>query len=324
MKGRLEEVTAARLELLPARVGAVTPQMVLQRDAPGLEAPDHRSANRSCRLLEACDGWIALNLARPEDVELASVMCGRDARDGQTDHWEAVAGLARTSAASDFVSRAVEFQLPVAALAEAPSCPLDAWKRAAAPRRVLDLSALWAGPLCAGLLARAGAHVTRVESVRRRDPTPDTAPRLDHFLNGAKTRLALDLTDAIDRTRLRDAVMDADVLVTSARLPALARLGLEPDILLASHPRLIWAAITAHGSTGSGAMRVGFGDDCAVAGGLVRREAGAPRFLGDALADPLTGLEAALAVLDWTGESRGGFIDMSMARVAAAYAQAAS
>jgi hypothetical protein len=54
-----------------------------------------------------------------------------------------------------------------------------------------------------------------------------------------------------------------------------------------------------------------------VAGGLVDWNTGKPRFLGDALADPLTGLEAALAVLS----GQRGVIDMAMARVAAAYAR---
>ena len=103
------------------------------------------------------------------------------------------------------------------------------------------------------------------------------------------------------------------MLVTSARPAALARLGLDP----AHFPHLTWAAITAHGFAGPGALRVGFGDDCAVAGGLLRWQDGEPRFLGDALADPLTGLEAARAVL----AGQRGLIDLAMARVAAAYAE---
>ena len=39
----------------------------------------------------------------------------------------------------------------------------------AATFRVVDLSALWAGPLCARLLGRAGARITKVESVERPD-----------------------------------------------------------------------------------------------------------------------------------------------------------
>ncbi len=52
-----------------------TPEVLLGRDAPGgLALPDHRSANRHCRLLAARDGWVALNLARPEDRELVPVL----------------------------------------------------------------------------------------------------------------------------------------------------------------------------------------------------------------------------------------------------------
>ena len=339
MTGRLGELLAARLALLPRQVGGLTPQLLLQRDAPGLSAPDHRSANRSCRLLEARDGWVALNLARPEDVELTSILCDQGAERRAARHqegnnrevnhcevtiWDVVADMARDCAASEFVARAVEFQLPAAALDEATSPPFETRSGGDAPRRVLDLSALWAGPLCAGLLAKAGAQVTRIESVRRRDPTPDTAPELDQFLNDAKERVALDLSDANDRARLLEMVLDADVLVTSARAPALARLGLAPETLFALRPRLIWAAITAHGSRGAGALRVGFGDDCAAAGGLVRRETFSPQFMGDALADPLTGIEAALAVFERTRQSSGGFIDIAMARVAAQYAREAS
>jgi crotonobetainyl-CoA:carnitine CoA-transferase CaiB-like acyl-CoA transferase len=43
---------------------------------------------------------------------------------------------------------------------------------------------------------------------------------------------------------------------------------------------------------------VAFGDDAAVAGGLVGRSAAGPVFCGDAIADPLTGLESVLAVAD--------------------------
>ena len=37
------------------------------------------------------------------------------------------------------------------------------------PIRVVDLSALWAGPLCGAILAAAGCDVTKVEAVDRMD-----------------------------------------------------------------------------------------------------------------------------------------------------------
>lgn len=295
-----------RLARLPFAVGA---EQLLTRDAP-LSRPGRRSANRSCGLLATCDGWIAVNLARPEDIELVPALTGRDG-----DPWDVLAAAAREGTAAELVTRGIELQLPIAELGEATPVTLPSGSGEASGVRVLDLSALWAGPLCAGLLARAGARVTRIENVARPDPTPLSSPRLDRWLNGAKSLLRLDLSTADDRAKLRGLVAAADVVVTSARPRALARLGLEDD-LLAARPELIWAAVTAHGWAED---RVGFGDDCAVAGGLVGWEGGEPWFVGDALADPLTGLEGALTILERLGEGRGGRIDLAMARVAVAY-----
>lgn len=312
---RLEAILAERLAVLP---GAPGPHELLLRDAPGgLETPDVGSANRHCRLLQAQDGWIALNLARPEDREVVPALTG-----GEGPEWAAVSAAIRREPATRFRDRAIELQLPVSVLGEARAPSLPRVMAGPVPRRVVDLSALWAGPLCAGLLARAGADLLRIESRRRPDPTPLASPELDRRINGGKRRLSLDLSSAADRTRLMDEIRRADVLVTSARPAALARLGLAPDELLASCPHLVWVAITAHGFFGEGATRVGFGDDCAAAGGLVRWDRDQPRFLGDALADPLTGLEAALAVVRQTATGRGGLLDLAMARVAASYAGA--
>ena len=305
----LHEVLCERLALLPG-AARLDPSELLARDAPGgLAPPDHRSANRSCRLIEAQDGWFALNLARADDRDLIPALTGCDPG---ADVWRAVETAAWNENAAALVARGIEFQLPAALPGEAAPLPLVA--RATAPcsgLRVADLSALWAGPLCAGLLARCGAIVNRIESATRPDPTPLASPTLDARINGGKRRVVLDLAN---RASLLAVIRESDVLVTSARAPALARLGLDPAELLAEQPGLVWIAITAHGWDTN---RVGFGDDCAVAGGLLRE---GPRFLGDALADPLTGLEAALAALDSVARGEGGLIDMSMARIAASYA----
>lgn len=302
----------ARLhDLLRDRIGAfgLAPQQVLERDAPGgLAAPGTASANRHCRLLATADGWCAVNLARADDVELVPALTGRDG-----EPWAALAQWAGALRAEDVRDRATELQLPAAVVGESTPQRLAPPGGRAVPRKVVDLSALWAGPLCAGLLARAGSRVVRIESLGRPDPTPASSPLLDARLNGGKTRLPLDLRSETGRAALMAELADADVLVTSARPAALARLGLEAENV----PHLTWVAITAHGSAGPGAARVGFGDDCAAAGGLVQWDEGAPSFLGDALADPLAGLEGALAVL----AGQRGLIDLAMARVAAAYAK---
>lgn len=308
--GRLRKVLAARLSAVSEAFGV--PEL-LARDAPGgLAAPDWRSANRHCRLLKASDGWLALNIARDEDREMLPALIGGDGNPS----WEQVAEVVAHESASRFRDRAIELQLPVAVLGETCAAPLRPVAYGAVPGQVIDLSALWAGPLCAGLLGRIGADVLRIESLGRPDPTSWASPKLDRRINGGKRRLALDLSRPSDRACLMEKLATADVLVTSARPAALARLGLTEQALRKACPGLCWVAITAHGFFGAGAARVGFGDDCAVSGGLVRWEQGRPRFFGDALADPLTGIEAALAVL---GRDGPGMIDMAMARVAASY-----
>jgi crotonobetainyl-CoA:carnitine CoA-transferase CaiB-like acyl-CoA transferase len=67
--------------------------------------------------------------------------------------------------------------------------------------------------------------------------------------------------------------------------------------------------------------RPAFGDDAAVAGGLVGTGAEGPVFCADAIADPLTGLEATLAVTESLNRGGGELIQVSMAAVAATYAQ---
>ena len=66
--------------------------------------------------------------------------------------------------------------------------------------------------------------------------------------------------------------------------------------------------------------RVAFGDDAAVAGGLVVWDESGPCFCADAVADPLTGLAAAVGVLDALKQRHSVLLDIAMARVAAGFA----
>jgi crotonobetainyl-CoA:carnitine CoA-transferase CaiB-like acyl-CoA transferase len=67
-------------------------------------------------------------------------------------------------------------------------------------------------------------------------------------------------------------------------------------------------------------MRVGLGDDAAAAGGLVGEAEGGPVFLADAVADPVTGLVAAMAVVDAVTSGGRWLLDIALARVASAVA----
>lgn len=276
------------------------------------------SRNGRCRLLAARDGWLAVNLARAEDIEAVPALLGEVGEGG----WAQLARALPARAAAEVVAQGALLGLAVALPGEtqepapvASAAPGRAWRGAA---RVLDLSALWAGPLCGALLAAAGADVLRLESATRPDPTATVQPRLYARLNGAKRHGVLDLATAAGRAALAAAIVRADVIITSARARGLRALGWIPS----GWSHAIHVAITAHGLAGAGAGRIGFGDDCAVAGGLLDRDRdGRPAFVGDAIADPLTGIRAASLALGALSRGECGTLDVSLAATSALVAR---
>jgi CoA-transferase family III len=314
-------LTAAALSL--GRRIAFDPVSALARETPmRLFPPSQLSPNQHCRLMEAADGWIAVNLARPEDREALPAWINCDATNAPIETlWNVISNAVRTSPTATLIAQAVLLGMPVAKVSPpstlAGQLSPKLWDRPRAPganRTALDLSALWAGPYCGALLAEAGFVVTKIESPVRPDPTAN-----DVRLNGRKRHHSLDLADP----SLTAMIIDTDVLITSARPHALARLSLTEERLFALNPSLLWIAITAYGWSGEAALRVGFGDDCAAAAGLLGLNAGKPVFLGDALADPITGIVAATETLEAVVNGKAGLVDVALAPTAAAFAQRA-
>lgn len=306
--------------------------------AAGLTRQGDVSCGGACRLLPAADGWVAVSLPRPDDWSLTAAWLERPTplEDGR---WDRVAeGVARLEAA-ELVARAGLLGLAVASVGErAPDrrgTPVDdaappdhlpgVTVRDAGPGRapmpgrpvtVVDLSSLWAGPLAASLLLRAGAQVVKVESTTRPDGARRGPRPFFASLNGGKVPVSLDLGAAPGRRALADLVARADVVVTSARPRALEQLGLDPWALVGAGGPGVWLAVTGYGDGPGSAERVAFGDDAAAAGGLVVRDVAGPNFCGDALADPVTGLAGAAAVLEVLAAGRRAVVVASMADVA--------
>lgn len=286
----------------------------------GLMRHGRCSANRSCRLLATRDADIALNLPRAQDRELLAAWL-----EAPADGWDDIARIVADRDAGPLIERAR--LLGLAAARSMPASPDAApfmIERLGAPRSplarplVIDLSALWAGPLAGALLHAAGARVVKVESVRRPDGARAGNAAFHDLLNGGKASVALDFADAADRGRLRRLVDVADIVIESARPRALAGLGI--DAAAIARRGATWLSITAHGRAGAAADRIGYGDDAAVAGGVAAAMAaawGEPLFAGDAIADPLTGITAALAA--WASWRAGGgrLVSLALADVAA-------
>lgn len=293
----------------------------------GLRSHGRVSAGGATRLMPGGGGWCAMTLSRPDDVDAVPALVeadGPEADEVAADPWPAVEHRVRDVGPEAFVERARLLGLPAGVLgettAEVPRVRRQGGRRAPAALAgllVVDMSSMWAGPLCGRLLADAGATVVKVESRARPDGTRAGPTEFLDWMNAGKLSYEADFTHPGGLRRLLAA---ADVVLESSRPAALERRGLGPSEPGARDGR-IWLRITGHGTVGDRADWVAFGDDAAVSGGLVVGTTDAPRFCGDAIADPLTGMQAALAVLESRARGGGEIVELSMAAVAARYAQ---
>src|SRR5271163_703343 len=311
-------VAADIARLLSVEVDAAT--MLAGRAAIlGLTRRGRVSAGGATQLLATADGWCAIALPRADDIATLSALLEADAV--PDDPWVALSGWAATRSTETVVARGQLLDIAVAGLAEA-AAELPVVRRGrggAEPRRVegmlvADLSSLWAGPLCGQLLARAGAVVVKVESPSRPDGTRSGEPAFFDWMNFGKLSYAVDFGDGSDA--LRQLLTAADIVIEGSRPAALRRRQLSADDLPA-RPGRIWLRIKGYRDQ---PQRAAFGDDAAVAGGLVGAAADGPVFCGDAIADPLSGLEAVRAVAQSLHRGGDEVIDVSMAQVAARYA----
>jgi crotonobetainyl-CoA:carnitine CoA-transferase CaiB-like acyl-CoA transferase len=110
--------------------------------------------------------------------------------------------------------------------------------------RVVDFGQYIAGPLTAMLLADQGADVTHV------DPPggPRWTSRANATLNRGKRCTELNLRDAQDLDRAREAVASADVLIENFRPGVMDRLGLGHSATLTANSRLIYCSLPGFAS----------------------------------------------------------------------------
>jgi hypothetical protein len=330
------------------------------------------SANGTCRILRSADGWLAVNLARPDDLRSVPAVLGREVRGPATDSpvpdstvpdstvpdstvpdstvpdstvpdstvpdstvpdstvpdstvpdstaWEELRVTAAARPAAELAAAAQLVGIPAAVLGSEPPMPVTATRlgpAGTAPRLVLDLSAMWAGPLCASILGQAGWRVLKVEDVRRPDGARSGPAAFYADLHAGAHTVILDFGSAQGRAELSRLAGQAGIVIESSRPRALRRLGVAAEDWLRASPGRVWVSVTGYGREDP-QQRVAFGDDAAVAGGLVAWDAdGIPVFCGDAIADPLSGLYAALSALAAHASGGGRLIDVSMAGVCA-------
>jgi len=123
--------------------------------------------------------------------------------------------------------------------------------------RVLDLSKVLAGPLCAQYLGDLGAQVIKVEAVGQGDETrgwpPFPAPGLGTvFLsaNRNKRSIAIDMKSQKGRALVHELARSADVAIESFGTGVAERLAIDARNLRALNDRLIHCSISGFGRTG--------------------------------------------------------------------------
>ncbi|TWC07252.1 crotonobetainyl-CoA:carnitine CoA-transferase CaiB-like acyl-CoA transferase [Bradyrhizobium macuxiense] len=123
--------------------------------------------------------------------------------------------------------------------------------------KVLDLSKVLAGPLCAQYLGDLGAEVIKVEAVGHGDETrgwpPFPAAGLGTvFLsaNRNKRSIAIDMKSGKGRKLVHELAKSADVAIESFGTGVAERLGIDAVSLCALNDRLVHCSISGFGRTG--------------------------------------------------------------------------
>jgi crotonobetainyl-CoA:carnitine CoA-transferase CaiB-like acyl-CoA transferase len=161
--------------------------------------------------------------------------------------------------------------------------------------RVLDLTRVLAGPICARTLAEHGAQVLRVGTAA----VPDN-PMMMRDTGHGKRSCDLDLKTAEGTDALGCLVEGADVFSQGYRPGALDQLGFSPAELARLRPGIISVSLSAYGHSGPWRERRGFDSVVQSASGIAHELAGpdgVPRSLPANPLDYTTGYLAAFAVL---------------------------
>lgn len=298
------------------------------------------------------DGLLGLFCVTPRDLEDLRAWAALPpypaaVRDGdrraaewaaQLDAWVARWPVERLAA------EAQAWRLPWAAVRPPPCRPMPPWRvrgegpgparlpggEAGAPLaglRVVDLTALWAGPQVTRWLRALGARVVKVESPLRPDGFRAAGGPVFRSLNAGKAVRSLHLGRPGDDRAFARLLAAAHVLVDNLSPRVLPQLGWDDAALWRVRPGLVHVSMPAFGGEGPERYWVGYGPTMEAASGVAWR-AGVRRGepVGLTVGDPLAagwGLVAVLAaLLEARRTGRGAAVEMSQVRALGALAAA--
>ncbi|CAN8011968.1 unnamed protein product [Ixodes pacificus] len=185
--------------------------------------------------------------------------------------------------------------------------------------KVLEMAGLAPGPFCGMVLRDFGATVIRVDR-------PRTQLDADRLCRG-KQSIVINMKNKEGISLIKRMAGASDVLIEPFRPGVMERVGLGPDVLLQTNPRLVYARITGFGQTGPFSMMAGHDINYLALSGVLS-------MLGEHGRKPVPpvnviadfgggGLLAALgicmALLERARSGRGQVVDNSMASTRSAY-----
>ena len=198
--------------------------------------------------------------------------------------------------------------------------------------RIIDATALFAGPLATMMLGDQGADVIKVEPpggqgdlMRKMGITRGGVASTFHAVNRNKRSIVLNLRDERGVAILKQLVASADAFVQNFRPGVVERLGIDEPALRAAKPDLVYVSMTAWGESGPLVQRPAFDSIIQATTGFAASQAGPdgrPELVRNAITDKVTGLylaqtiTAALFARERTGEGQHVHLNMLDAGVA--------
>jgi CoA:oxalate CoA-transferase len=192
--------------------------------------------------------------------------------------------------------------------------------------RVLDMTRVVAGPLCARILADQGADVIKVEppegDLSRTFPPIGDGAITPYFAqqNAGKRFCSVDLRAEGACDVLLDLAAVCDVIVENFRPGVMARYGLGPTELCERFPKLVYCSITGFGQTGPWMDRRAYAPIGHLESGLLEydaRQTGRPArqpalVLGDAVTAMMASSSINALLVQATRTGIGGHLDVCM------------
>ena len=191
--------------------------------------------------------------------------------------------------------------------------------------RVVDFSAVFAGPICSRFMLDCGADVIKIETPGEGDLTrgPDgLTPVFAHF-NAGKRSVAINLKLQAGQALARQLIMGADVVIENFRPGIMSKFNLDYASLKQERPDLIYCSISGFGQSGPYVDRAAFAPIVHAASGFdivhARAQKGGevrPANWEIMMADMLSGAYAfgaiQTALLGRERNGGGEYIDVSM------------